>query len=151
MTFPEQRLRRLVVGPLSLGAVHRVLRRRLGLVLSRPQLRRLHQLSGWSAVQKLSVWGPADLVHWWNYDPQRPRPVAHGQSGLERPRFLVEAVRQQVGDAVRSERAAQVDRLPARADQLQLEVLPHEERTYRVGGTADRRVGIIRACPIRDQ
>jgi hypothetical protein len=33
---------------------------------------RLHRLSGWSAVQKLSVWGPADLVHWWNYDPQRP-------------------------------------------------------------------------------
>jgi hypothetical protein len=49
------------------------------------------------------------------------------------------------------ERAAQVDRLPARADQLQLEVLPHEERTYRVGATADRRVGIIRACPIRNQ
>ena len=37
---------RLRVGPLSLGAVHRLLSERLGIVISRPQLRRLHELSG---------------------------------------------------------------------------------------------------------
>ena len=44
--LPEERLRRLVVGPLSLGALHRLLNDRLGLVLSRPKLRRLLELSG---------------------------------------------------------------------------------------------------------
>ena len=34
------------VGPLSVGAVHRLLSDRLGLTLSRPKLRRLHELSG---------------------------------------------------------------------------------------------------------
>ena len=43
---PEGRLRRLLVGPLSVGAVHRLLSDRLGLTLSRPKLRRLHELSG---------------------------------------------------------------------------------------------------------
>lgn len=44
--FTDERLRRLTVGPLSLGALHRLLRDRLGLVLARPKLRRLHELSG---------------------------------------------------------------------------------------------------------
>ena len=44
--LPEERLRRLTLGPLSLGALHRLLRERLGLVLPRPRLRRLHELSG---------------------------------------------------------------------------------------------------------
>ena len=43
---PEARLRRLLVGPLSVGAVHRLLSDRLGLTLSRPKLRRVHELSG---------------------------------------------------------------------------------------------------------
>ena len=43
---PEGRLRRLVVGPLSLGAIRHLLSERLGLVLSRPKLRRIHELSG---------------------------------------------------------------------------------------------------------
>lgn len=42
----EDRVRRLAVGPLSLGAVHRLLSDRLGLTLSRPRARRLHELSG---------------------------------------------------------------------------------------------------------
>ena len=44
--LPKERLRRLEIGPLSLGALHRLLNDRLGLVLSRPKLRRLHELSG---------------------------------------------------------------------------------------------------------
>ena len=42
----EDRVRRLAVGPLSPGAVHRLLSDRLDLKLSRPRVRRLHALSG---------------------------------------------------------------------------------------------------------
>ncbi len=44
--FPEDRIQRMSVEPLSLGAIHRLLNNRLGLVLSRPRLRRVHELSG---------------------------------------------------------------------------------------------------------
>jgi DNA-binding CsgD family transcriptional regulator len=37
---------RVAVGPLSMGAIHRLLRMRLGLVPSRPTLRRLHEVTG---------------------------------------------------------------------------------------------------------
>ena len=43
--LPYEKLRRLTIGPLSLGALHRLLRDRLGQVFSRPNLRRLRQLS----------------------------------------------------------------------------------------------------------
>jgi DNA-binding CsgD family transcriptional regulator len=42
----EERVRRLAVGPLSPDAVHRLLSDRVGLTLSRPMARRLHELSG---------------------------------------------------------------------------------------------------------
>ena len=42
----EGSLERLVVGPLSLGAVHRLLHDRLGVVLGRPMLRRVHETAG---------------------------------------------------------------------------------------------------------
>jgi DNA-binding CsgD family transcriptional regulator len=41
----EGRLARLALGPLSLGAVHQLLRARLGMMLARPTLVRLHELS----------------------------------------------------------------------------------------------------------
>jgi DNA-binding CsgD family transcriptional regulator len=41
-----ERVERLDVGPLSLGATHRLLRRRLGRSFSRPTLVRMHELSG---------------------------------------------------------------------------------------------------------
>ena len=42
----EERLRRLTLGPLSLGSLHRLLRERPEVTLSRPLLRRIHELSG---------------------------------------------------------------------------------------------------------
>jgi DNA-binding CsgD family transcriptional regulator len=51
----EERLRRLTLGPLSLGALHRLLRDRLGLVLPRPKLRRLHELSGGNPLFALEL------------------------------------------------------------------------------------------------
>jgi DNA-binding CsgD family transcriptional regulator len=45
-SFPPERLRRLSVGPLSLGALHHMLRERLGLKLTRPELARVLETSG---------------------------------------------------------------------------------------------------------
>ncbi len=44
--FGEERVQTLRVGPLSLGALHRLLRRRLGTPLPRPLLMRVHETSG---------------------------------------------------------------------------------------------------------
>jgi ATP/maltotriose-dependent transcriptional regulator MalT len=44
--FPEDRLSAVSVGPLSLGALHHLLRDRLGLKLTRPELGRVHERSG---------------------------------------------------------------------------------------------------------
>ena len=43
--FPEQRLRPLVLGPLSIGALHRLLKERAGLDLARPELVRVLEAS----------------------------------------------------------------------------------------------------------
>ena len=45
-SFPEERLRRLAVRPLSLGALHHLLKERLGLELTRPELARIRESSG---------------------------------------------------------------------------------------------------------
>jgi DNA-binding CsgD family transcriptional regulator len=45
-TLPEDRLTSLRVGPLSLGALHRLLKERLGLELTRHELARLQEVSG---------------------------------------------------------------------------------------------------------
>jgi DNA-binding CsgD family transcriptional regulator len=50
-----ERLRRVRPRPLSLGATHRLLRTRLGLTLSRPAMRRLHELSGGNALYALEL------------------------------------------------------------------------------------------------
>jgi DNA-binding CsgD family transcriptional regulator len=44
--LPEERLRHVRVGPLSLGALNRLLRDRLGITFPRPTLRRIHETSG---------------------------------------------------------------------------------------------------------
>jgi DNA-binding CsgD family transcriptional regulator len=44
--LPQEGAQRIVVEPLSMGAIHRLLSERLSLVLSRPKLRRLYELSG---------------------------------------------------------------------------------------------------------
>jgi predicted ATPase len=44
--FDSERLRRLALGPLSVGALHHLLRDRVGLDLSRPELVRLNEVTG---------------------------------------------------------------------------------------------------------
>jgi DNA-binding CsgD family transcriptional regulator len=51
----DDRLRRLPLGPLSLGALHELLRSRLGLALARPTLVRLHATTGGNPFFALEV------------------------------------------------------------------------------------------------
>jgi DNA-binding CsgD family transcriptional regulator len=51
----DERVERLDVGPLSVGAIHRLLHARLGLVLSRPSLLRVHEVSGGNAFFALEL------------------------------------------------------------------------------------------------
>jgi DNA-binding CsgD family transcriptional regulator len=51
----DERLRRLRLGPLSLGALHELLRSRLGLALGRPTLVRLHATTGGNPYFALEV------------------------------------------------------------------------------------------------
>jgi DNA-binding CsgD family transcriptional regulator len=51
----EQRLRRLELGPLSVGALHRLIRSRLGVVFPRPTLMRLHEVSGGNPFYALEL------------------------------------------------------------------------------------------------
>jgi DNA-binding CsgD family transcriptional regulator len=53
--LPEERLRSLPAGPLSLGALHHLLNERLRLVLSRPKVRRLYELSGGNPFYALEL------------------------------------------------------------------------------------------------
>jgi DNA polymerase III delta prime subunit len=52
---PEGRLRRLAVEPLSVGALQRLFRLRLGAALSRPTLHRLHEASGGNPFYALEL------------------------------------------------------------------------------------------------
>ncbi|MCA1683173.1 MAG: ATP-binding protein [Actinobacteria bacterium] len=51
----DERVRRLAVEPLSMGAVHRVLQARLDLVLPRPTLVRLYEVAGGNAFHALEL------------------------------------------------------------------------------------------------
>ena len=53
--FPPASVERLTVGPLSVGALHAVLRERLGVALPRPMQLRLHEVSGGNPFYALEV------------------------------------------------------------------------------------------------
>jgi DNA-binding CsgD family transcriptional regulator len=53
--FAENRLTELRIGPLSLGALHEVLRARLGLTFARPTLRRIAEASGGNPLFALEI------------------------------------------------------------------------------------------------
>ena len=53
--IPSERLRRLRLGPLSVGATHRLLRERLGVSFPRPTLLHLHETSGGNPFYALEL------------------------------------------------------------------------------------------------
>jgi DNA-binding CsgD family transcriptional regulator len=87
--LPADRVERLPVGPLSVGAIHRLLRDRVGRAFARQTLLRIHERSGGNPFFALELARALDEVH----DPLQPLPV---------PETLEELVR------------ARIDELPAR-------------------------------------
>jgi len=77
------RVERLPVGPLSLGAIHRLLQGRLGQTFSRPTLLRVHEVSGGNPFYALELARvlPADV------DPMQPLRVPDTLEGLVRARL----------------------------------------------------------------
>ena len=63
--FPDERIQRLVVGPLSLASLHRIVVERLGLALPRPTLVRMARASGGNPFYVLEI---ARMIH---DDPRR--------------------------------------------------------------------------------
>ena len=82
----DERLSSLVVGPLALGAVHKLLHSRLGLVLPRPALRRVHEVSGGNPFFALEL-GRALQVHQAEVSPGEPLPVPDRLQELVRSRL----------------------------------------------------------------
>ena len=81
--IPPERVERLHVGPLSLGAIHRLLQAQLALKLPRPTLLRVHEASGGNpfyAVELARALGPD--VH-----PTQPLRVPETLEGLVRARL----------------------------------------------------------------
>jgi DNA-binding CsgD family transcriptional regulator len=81
--LPAERLR---VGPLSLAAVHELLRTRLGVLPSRPTLVRLHQAAGGNPFFALEL-GRALLAQGREPAPGEPLPVPAGLRALVRARL----------------------------------------------------------------
>jgi len=78
-----ERVRRVPVGPLSVGALHRLLRDRLGIAFARQTLLRIHETSGGNPFFALEVARVLDA----DVDPLRPLPVPETLEELVRARL----------------------------------------------------------------
>jgi ATP/maltotriose-dependent transcriptional regulator MalT len=83
---PEDAVRRLPVGPLTIGALHRLLRARLQSAFPRPLLRRLHEASGGNPFYALEL-GRALAERDVELDPGLPLPVPTRPQELVRDRI----------------------------------------------------------------
>ena len=81
--FPVEDLRRVSVGPLSVGALHRFLRDRLDRVLARQTLLRIHERSGGNPFFALELARVLDA----DVDPTRPLPIPETLEELVRARI----------------------------------------------------------------
>jgi DNA-binding CsgD family transcriptional regulator len=81
--FETDRIERLPVGPLSLGAVHTLLQARLGRTFSRPSLLRVHETSGGNPFYALELARALGA----NVDPTQPLRVPETLEGLVRARL----------------------------------------------------------------
>jgi DNA-binding CsgD family transcriptional regulator len=77
------RVERLHVGPLSLGAIHRLLQARLALTLARPSLLRVHETSGGNPFYALELAQALGA----EADPTQPLAVPETLEGLVRARL----------------------------------------------------------------
>jgi DNA-binding CsgD family transcriptional regulator len=100
LTIPEERRLVLRVGPLSMGALHRLLRDRLGTTLARPALRRVHETSGGNPFFALEL-GRALERSGGRIRPGHPLPVPHTLEAILRERIdaLPAGVREVLAEA----------------------------------------------------
>jgi DNA-binding CsgD family transcriptional regulator len=85
--LPEDQLRRLDVGPLSLGAMRRLLEARLGNIYPRPVLRRLREVSGGNPFYALELGRVITPQH--EFSRHEPLPVPDRLADLVRTRLGV--------------------------------------------------------------
>jgi DNA-binding CsgD family transcriptional regulator len=79
--LPDGRLRRVALGPLGIGALHRLLRGRIGLELARPEVTRVGEASGGNPFFALEI--GRELAHTdVALESERPLPVPHSLSTL---------------------------------------------------------------------
>ena len=133
----DPRTTRLDVGPLSLGAVHRMLEARLGLVLSRPALRRLHGVAGGNPFYALEL-GRALERHGSTITGGEPLPVPDRLHELVRDRIeaLPVATRQALAPV-------------AALSQPTLPVLGHAVEAGALGPAFDSRVLLLEGERVR--
>ena len=93
------RIERLYVGPLSVGAAHQLLRQRLGRTFARPTLLRLHEASGGNPFYALELARalPPDV------DPTQPLPVPETLEELLRARRPVHVLTLKLGLGLRAQ------------------------------------------------
>src|SRR5262249_3643456 len=77
-TIPADHVERLHIGPLSLGAMHQLLRTHLALTLARPTLLRVHVTSGGNPFYALELARALGA----DVDPTQPLPVPETLDGL---------------------------------------------------------------------
>ena len=95
LSIPEERRFAVRVGPLSMGALHRLLRDRFGPTLARPALRRVHEASGGNPFYALELVRALESSGGWTR-PGHPLPVPETLEAIlhERIDALPPAVRQ---------------------------------------------------------
>ncbi|HEY7602728.1 MAG TPA: AAA family ATPase [Gaiellaceae bacterium] len=100
LTLPEERRLVLRVGPLSMGALHRLLRDRLGTTLARPALRRVHETSGGNPFFALELVRALESAGG-RIRPGHPLPVPHTLEAILRERIdaLPAGVREVLAEA----------------------------------------------------
>jgi DNA-binding NarL/FixJ family response regulator len=74
LALPEDHRRAIHVGPLSMGALHRLIRDRLGTTLARPALRRVHEASGGNPLYAIELVRALEGSGGW-VPPGHPLPV----------------------------------------------------------------------------
>ena len=84
--FPESRLTRLALGPLGVGTLHRLLKSRLGLELTRPELARVREASGGNPLFALEL-GRELVRSGAELEPGKPLPVPDSLGKLLRVRL----------------------------------------------------------------
>lgn len=160
--FGEERLVSLSIGPLSLGALHRLIARRLGVACSRPTLRRIHEASAGNAFFALEIaraWQRAGGVSTPGHE--LPIPTAHQQLLDERIAALPEPTQESllvaasvaepklglvlaaVGRELELEPALEADVIELEGDRIRF-VHPLLESTVRARATAARRRAVHR-------